>query len=290
MKITRWMCIPVTWCIMLFIISLLAACGIGGADFNKENEGITNQLILATTTSTENSGLLAFILADFEEQYGIEVKVVAVGTGAALQMGKDGEADVILAHAKAQEEALVAAGHGIQRFDVMYNDFIIIGPTGDPAGLADKAAGDVLDGLRRITDTGSTFVSRGDDSGTHIMERNLWQELGMEEPTDRWYISAGQGMGDVILMANEMEAYTLADRGTFLSMKDKISLEIIVEGDPKLFNYYGVIAVNPDKGSHINDEGAALFVEWILSEKTQQFISEFGVEDFGMPLFFPNAQ
>lgn len=255
-----------------------------------ESPELTNtELILATTTSTENSGLLDYILPNFTEKHGVEVKVVAVGSGAALQMGADGEADVLLAHAKAQEEELVAAGHGIERFDVMYNDFIIIGPSEDPAELADNAAGDVLNGFQQIAESGVTFVSRGDNSGTHIMEGNLWRELGMDEPTDDWYISSGQGMGDVILMSNELEGYTLTDRATYLSMKDNIEMIIVVEEDPKLFNQYGVIAVNPEKGNHINGEGAALFVEWILSEDTQQLIAEYGVEEFGMPLFFPNA-
>lgn len=276
--------------LLLGLMILSAACYGKYDDFYNHTAELERELILATTTSTENSGLLAFILPYFKEKHGIDVKVVAVGTGAALQMGADGEADVILGHAREQEEALVAAGHGIARFDVMYNDFIIIGPADDPAGLTDNAAGDVLIGFQLIASNEATFVSRGDNSGTHIMEGNLWQELGMEEPADRWYISAGQGMGDVILMANEIEAYTLSDRGTYLSMGEKISLETMVEGDPKLFNYYGVIAVNPDKGPHINGEGAALFVEWILSDETQELIGEFGVEEFGTPLFFPNTQ
>ncbi|MEN1759697.1 MULTISPECIES: substrate-binding domain-containing protein [Anoxynatronum] len=252
---------------------------------------LTNtEMILSTTTSTENSGLLDFILPDFESTYEIDVKVVAVGSGAALQMGADGEADVLLAHAKAREEELVADGHGLERFDVMYNDFIIVGPPDDPAGLMDAAAGDVLAGLTLISEKEGTFVSRGDDSGTHIMEVNLWKEIGLEEPDASWYISAGQGMGDVIQMANELEGYTLTDRATYLSMLGSIDLVIAVEGDPKLFNQYGVIAVNPDKGDHINYAAAARFVDWILSSETQELISQFGVEEFGAPLFFPNAQ
>jgi len=156
--------------------------------------------------------------------------------------------------------------------------------------LADSAAGDVLAGFQLIADNGATFVSRGDNSGTHIMEGNLWREIGTEEPTDSWYISSGQGMGDVILMANELEGYTLTDRATYLSMMENIEMIIVVEEDPKLFNQYGVIAVNPEKGEHINGQGAELFVEWILSEETQKLIAEFGMEEFGMPLFFPNAQ
>lgn len=280
----------ITFSMVVVMVIMMTACTPLTNDSSSRVPGSAKELILATTTSTENSGLLDFILSDFQEKYGIDVKVVAVGSGAALQMGKDGEADVILAHAKTQEEELVAAGHGLERFDVMYNDFIIIGPKDDPADLMKYAAGDVLLGLQRIADTGSTFVSRGDNSGTHIMEGNLWREIGMEEPTDGWYISSGQGMGDVILMANELEGYTLTDRATYLSMKQGIMLDIMVEGDPELLNYYGVTAVNPEKGDHINGVGAALFLEWILSEETQQLISTFGVEEFGTPLFFPNAE
>lgn len=283
---------------ILLLFSLMTACSPatgpapaeGSVGEDELPELAKAEMILATTTSTENSGLLEFILPNFIEKYGIEVKVVAVGTGAALQMGVDGEADVLLAHAKAQEEELVAAGHGLERFDVMYNDFIIIGPPNDPAGLADNAAADVLSGFKRIAESEVTFVSRGDNSGTHIMEGKLWGELGMKEPTEDWYISAGQGMGDVILMSNELEGYTLTDRATYLSMRENIELIIVVEEDPKLFNQYGVIAVNPQKGDHINGKAAALFVEWILSEETQQLIAEYGVEEFGMPLFFSNAK
>lgn len=252
---------------------------------------LTNrELILATTTSTENSGLLDFILTDFEYQYGISVKVIAVGSGAALQMGADGEADVLLAHAKEREEELAAEGHVLERFDVMYNDFVIIGPPHDPGGLASKAAGDVMAGLELIRDQGRTFISRGDDSGTHIMELNLWKEIGMDEPEGSWYISSGQGMGDVIQMANELEGYTLADRGTYLAMGSSVDLIIVVEGDPRLMNQYGVMAVNPDKGPHINHPAAVRFIHWILSPTAQNLIDHFGREDFEEPLFFPNAQ
>ena len=252
---------------------------------------LTNaEMILATTTSTENSGLLDFILPNFSAQYGIDVKVVAVGSGAALQMGADGEADVLLAHAKARELELVEVGDTLERFDVMYNDFIIVGPPEDPSGLLDNTPSDVMAAFERIKDGEATFVSRGDDSGTHIMELNLWKKIGVEDPKDFWYISAGQGMGDVIQMANELEGYILTDRATYLSMLDTIDLKIMVEGDTKLFNQYGVLAVNPEKGDHINYAAAARFVDWILSPETQDLISQFGVEKFGAPLFFPNAE
>jgi len=252
---------------------------------------LTNtELILATTTSTENSGLLDFILPIFNEMFGIETKVVAVGTGAALQMGVDGEADVILAHAKAQEEELVTNGDTLERFDVMYNDFIIVGPPSDPAGLAENAPADVNAGYVLIAENQAPFVSRGDNSGTNIKELSLWESSGVGTPSGDWYIEAGQGMGDVILMASEMEAYTMTDRATYLAMKDDVDLEIVLEGDETLFNQYGVMAVNPDKGDHINYPAAERFVDWILAPETQELISEFGVEEYGEPLFFPNAK
>ncbi|PAB59981.1 tungsten ABC transporter substrate-binding protein [Anaeromicrobium sediminis] len=246
-------------------------------------------IILATTTSTENSGLLDNILPDFTEKAGIDVKVVAVGTGKALQMGRDGEADVLLVHAKSSEEKFVSEGHGVNRSDVMYNDFIIIGPKDDPAKLKEKCPNDVIGALKNIMDSESKFVSRGDDSGTHKKEKKFWTEASVE-PSGDWYVSAGKGMGDVIQMTNELQGYTMSDRATYLSMKDKLDLEILVEGDSKLFNQYGVIPVNPDKNEKINKAGADEFVKWILSEETQKLIGEFGKEKFGQPLFIPNAK
>lgn len=244
-------------------------------------------IILSTTTSTENSGLLDYILPDFTEKTGIEVKVVAVGTGKALQMGVDGEADVLLVHAKPSEEKFVADGDGVERFDVMYNDFVIIGPEDDPAGLAEKN-GDVVGALTKLNDAKGTFVSRGDDSGTHKKEKALWESASITPEGDQ-YVSAGKGMGDVIQMADEMQAYTMSDRATYLSMSDAIDLNVIVEGDAILFNQYGVIAVNPDKNDQINNDGANAFIEWLLSDETQELISTFGIEKFGQPLFTPNA-
>lgn len=245
-------------------------------------------IILSTTTSTENSGLLAFILPDFTEKTGIDVKVVAVGTGKALQMGRDGEADVLLVHAKPSEEEFVAEGHGVERFDVMYNDFVIIGPETDPADLASSSA-EIVSSFKKIAATESTFVSRGDDSGTHKKEKSLWTAAELT-PEGEYYVSAGKGMGDVIQMADELQAYTMSDRATYLSMSEKIDLQIVVEGDPILFNQYGVIAVNPDKNDQINHDGANAFIEWLLSDETQEMISGFGVEEFGQPLFVPNAK
>lgn len=246
------------------------------------------ELILATTTSTENSGLLDYILPKFEEKTGMSVKVIAVGTGKALQMGVDGEADVLLVHAKASEEAFVAAGDGTERSDVMYNDFVLIGPSADPADIGNKAPTDIIEALKLISSTESKFISRGDDSGTHKKELSIWQTAELE-PSGDWYVEAGKGMGDVIMMANEMQGYTLTDRATYLSMKENIDLNIVTEKDSSLFNQYGVIPVNPAKNDSINEQGANIFVEWLLSDETQELIETFGVEEFGQPLFIPNA-
>jgi tungstate transport system substrate-binding protein len=245
------------------------------------------EIILSTTTSTQDSGLLDYLLPIFTEDTGYEIKVVAVGTGQAIKMGEDGEADVLLVHAKTSEEEFVKAGHGMKRYDVMYNDFILVGPK-DEVKVKDNSKGKVLTALKYINDNKIKFVSRGDDSGTHKAELKLWKAAEVE-PAGDWYISAGKGMGAVIQMADEMMAYTLTDRATYLSMRDKVNLDITVEQDPALYNQYGVIAVNPDKNDKINSEGAEAFVDWILSEKVQKLIGEFGVEEFGQSLFIPNA-
>ncbi len=270
----------------LLIITLAIMSFVGCAAQTAEEQ---EPIILATTTSTENSGLLDYILPNFKEETGIEAKVVAVGTGKALQMGRDGEADVLLVHAKSSEETFVEEGHGTERFDVMYNDFVIIGPENDPAGLSEKSKSDVIKAFKILSEGHGQFVSRGDDSGTHKKEKSFWEEAGVEAAGD-WYVSAGKGMGDVIQMANEIQAYTMSDRATYLSMKDKIELEVVVEGDSKLFNQYGVIPVNPNKSEKINGDGAEAFVKWLLSENTQKLIGEFGKEKFGQPLFTPNAK
>lgn len=248
-----------------------------------------SEIILSTTTSTENSGLLDYILPKFTEDTGYDVKVVAVGTGQALKMGEDGDADVLLVHAKSSEEEFVKAGHGIERFDVMYNDFILLGPNEDTLNLAEQANKDIVKAFSLINEGKQTFVSRGDDSGTHKMELDLWKEANVE-PQGDWYVEAGQGMGAVLQMTNELNGYTLTDRATYLSMMDKLDLKVVVEGDTKLFNQYGVIAVNPEKNDKINHDGALAFVEWMLSDNGQQLISEFGKDTFGQSLFIPNAK
>ncbi|MBM4465533.1 MAG: hypothetical protein FJ014_08285 [Chloroflexi bacterium] len=245
------------------------------------------KLILATTTSTADSGLLDYLLPDFEAQYNAKVEVIAVGTGQAIALGKDGNADVLLVHARAQEDAFMDAGHGVRREDVMYNDFIIVGPASDPVGI--KGMKKAPKALAKIAEAGAPFVSRGDESGTHTKEKTIWAEAGIE-PSGDWYISAGQGMGAVLTMADEQQAYTLSDRATYLARTLKgIELDILVEGDPILFNPYGVIAVNPAKSPQINNDLANQFIDWLVSLPTQEKISQFGVAEFGAPLFMPDS-
>ena len=244
-------------------------------------------LILATTTSTQDSGLLDVILPDFQQQYNVQVDVVAVGTGQAIKLGEDGNADVLLVHARAQEDAFMEAGHGVRREDVMYNDFIIVGPASDPAGI--KGGTSAVEAFQKIAQTQSLFISRGDDSGTHSKEKSIWKAAEIE-PAGDWYISAGQGMGAVLTMADEQQAYTLSDRATYLARTlEGLQLEILVEGDPLLFNPYGVLAVNPDKGPHIKADLANTFIDWIISVPTQEKIGQFGVDKFGQSLFTPDS-
>lgn len=246
------------------------------------------RLILATTTSTQDSGLLDFLLPDFEAEYGVDVDVIAVGTGQALKLGEDGNADVVLVHARAQEDAFMDAGHGVRREDVMFNDFVILGPADDPAGIAESA--NVAEALTKIAESEAVFVSRGDESGTHVKEKSVWAAAGLE-PAGDWYIAAGQGMGAVLTMANEQQAYTLSDRATYLARTlQGTDLVILFEGDPVLFNPYGVIAVNPAKNANIQGDLANQFIDWMVSLPAQEKIAEFGVDRFGQPLFVPDAE
>ena len=245
------------------------------------------ELLLATTTSTQDSGLLDAILPDFEAKTGIKVNVVAVGTGQALELGANGDADVLLVHARDREDQFVADGNAPARYDVMYNDFVIVGPTDDPAGI--KGMTSATDAFSKIAGTQSLFVSRGDDSGTNTKELAIWQAAGIE-PQGDWYESAGQGMGAVLTLAAEQQAYTLSDRATYLARKGEgLDLDILVEGDPDLFNPYGVLPVSPTKYPDINYEGAMTFVRWITSPETQQLIAAYGKEQYGQALFFPSA-
>ena len=244
------------------------------------------EIILSTTTSTQDSGLLDFLLPIFIQDTGVTVKTIAVGTGNALQMARDGEADVLLVHAKPDELKLVEEGHGTVRHDVMYNDFVLVGPKGG----TDLAKGnDINAAFAEINEKGLTFVSRGDDSGTHKKELSFWSGMDLV-PAGEWYVEAGAGMGDVLKIADEKKAYTMTDRATYLAMKNDLELEVVVEGDESLFNQYGVIPVNPDKGDIINALGAEEFTKWIISEKAQDLIGEFGVDKYGEGLFIPNAK
>ena len=239
---------------------------------------------LATTTSTENSGLLAELIPVFEEKNHAQVDVIAVGTGKAIAHGENGDVDLILVHARSREDAFVNDGYGVNRRDVMHNDFILIGPSSDPAGI--KSAATAADAMKAIADSASTFVSRGDDSGTHTKERSLWKSAGLT-PSGGWYKEAGQGMGAVLTMSNELQAYTMTDRGTWLAMKDKLDMEILFEGDPILFNPYGVIAVDPAKHSHVNYEGAMAFITFLTGAEGQAIIADF--KKNGEQLFYPDA-
>ena len=248
-------------------------------------EGI---LVLATTTSTNDSGLLDFILPDFEAETGTEVDVIAVGTGQALSLGENGDADVLLVHARAREDSFMDAGHGVRREDVMYNDFVIVGPEDDPAGI--QGMENAGEALKAISEAAASFVSRGDDSGTHTKEKAIWAAAGIE-PDGDWYISAGQGMGAVLTMADEQQAYTLSDRATYLARTlEGTELVILVEGDPILFNPYGVLAVNPEKNSEIQAALANAFIDWLISVSVQEKIGGFGIDKFGQPLFVPDSQ
>ncbi len=238
---------------------------------------------LATTTSTENSGLLDFILPVFESKTGYKVDVVAVGTGASLKLGENGDADVVLVHARALEDAFLAAGFGIDRRDVMYNDFIILGPKGDPAGLAGSDG--AIDAFSRLARAEIAFVSRGDKSGTHVMELDLWKKAAVA-PAGAWYKEAGQGMEQVILMADALQGYTLADRATWLAVKGKTTLMIAYSGDPVLFNPYGVIPVNPERWPSSNIEGATAFADFLTSKEGRALIASYAIN--GEQLFFPS--
>ena len=239
---------------------------------------------LATTTSTENSGLLDAILPAFTEMYGIAVDVVAVGTGAALELGRNGDADVVMVHARSLEDQFVADGYGVNRRDIMYNDFIILGPADDPAGIADAAS--ASDAMARIAAAEAVFISRGDNSGTHNRELQLWESAGVT-PSGRWYREVGQGMGAVIAIADEEEAYTIADRGTFISFRSDIDLIVLTEGDSALFNPYGIIAVDPARHDSANYVGAMALIAFFTSPEGQDLIGAFRVE--GETLFTPNT-
>ena len=246
--------------------------------------GSDSLLRLATTTSTANSGLLDYLLPLFEKDTSTRVQYVAVGTGKALRLGKDGDVDVVLVHARSAEQKFVDAGYGVERFDVMYNDFVLIGPPADPANIASSKT--VYEAFNKIRESKSVFISRGDDSGTHRKELSLWQEIGYS-PQGDWYKSIGQGMGKAIQIANELDAYTMTDRGTWLAYMAKSHMALLYQGDPPLFNPYGVIAVNPDRHADANYAAAEKLIKWLTSKKGQQLIGGFKVK--GEQLFVPSA-
>jgi tungstate transport system substrate-binding protein len=244
----------------------------------------SSRLILATTTSTYDSGLLDYILPDFEKQYQIKVEVVSVGSGQALELGRRGDADVLLVHDRPHEDQFMQEGQGSVRYDVMYNDFVIVGPKSDPAGIRGLNSANAFTQIRKHN---SIFVSRGDDSGTNSKELAIWKQAGIT-PSGDWYIEAGQGMGAVLNMTAEMQGYTLSDRATYLAqVKEGLALDILVEGDPILFNPYGVIVVNPKLHPDVNVQMAQAFADWIVSVKTQALIASFKVD--GQQLFTPSS-
>ncbi|PWB59750.1 MAG: sulfate transporter [Bradyrhizobiaceae bacterium] len=244
-------------------------------------------IVVSSTTSTNDTGLFGHILPIFKQKTGIEVKVVSQGTGQALDTGRRGDSDVVFVHARGPEEKFVAEGFGVKRFPVMYNDFVLIGPGSDPAGV--KGAKDITAALEAIKDKGATFISRGDKSGTHTAELNLWKAAGIDIAAGKgpWYREIGQGMGAALNTASASNAYVLADRGTWLAFKNRGDLAIVVEGDKRLFNQYGVILVNPAKHPHVKKDLGQAFIDWLVSPEGQKAIADFKVN--GQQLFFPNA-
>jgi len=248
------------------------------------NAAPNNLIRLATTTSTENSGLLGKLLPEFTKDTGFRVHVIAVGTGKALRLGQDGDVDVVLVHALPSEQKFVAAGFGVKRYAVMHNDFVVLGPDSDPAKV--EQAKSLAEAFQRISHSKALFISRGDNSGTHKKENRIWKLAGIE-PTGSWHREIGQGMGKAIQMADELGAYTLADRGTWLAYRDMVDLKIVFQGDPSLFNPYGIIAVNPRRYPDINFAGASALINWLTSEKGQQLVGSYRLH--GKQLFTPDV-
>ena len=272
----------------LVLATALLTIGCAPADGNGDENGngeelVSGEITLATTTSTYDSGLLDYLHPIFKEKTGIEVKVVSMGTGQAIEHGKNGDADVLLVHDRKSELELVEEGYFVDRVDVMYNDFIIVGPEADPSGV--KEAGSALEALQKIAAGETEFISRGDDSGTHRLEMRLWEAAEVDPEGQDWYVSAGSGMGDTLRMAHEKEAYCMTDRGTYVSLKKDLELVIIFEGDPALFNQYGVMAVNPERHAHVKYDLAKKYIDFLTSDEGQELIAGFKKE--GETLFFP---
>jgi tungstate transport system substrate-binding protein len=268
------------------ISSFVLAIGLGAMACGAPAIAQDRSIVVASTTSTQDSGLFGYLLPIFKAKTGIDVKVIAQGTGQALDTARRGDADVVFVHAKSQEEKFVAEGFGVKRSDVMYNDFVLIGPKSDPAGIKGK---DIESALKAIQGKSAPFVSRGDKSGTHAAELNLWKLAGVEldKAKGPWYREIGQGMGAALNTAGAMGAYVLSDRGTWISFKNRGDLEIVVEGDKRLFNQYGVMLVNPEKYPTVKKEFGQSFVDWLLSAEGQAAIGGYKID--GQQLFFPNA-
>lgn len=271
--------------LILAFIAIFAVTGCGTQQSQQPPKPAKPDLILATTTSTQDSGLLDVLIPVFEKKTGYKIKTIAVGSGQAIAMGEKGEADVLLTHAPDAEKKVVAGGSVINRRMVMHNDFVIIGPTDDPAQIKGKSAKDALEA---ISNKQIVFVSRGDNSGTHQLEKKLWTQAKIK-PTGAWYQEAGAGMGQTLNIANEKKGYTVTDRATYLAQKKNISLAVLVEGDAKLLNIYHVMEVNQEKFAKVNKEGAKAFADFLLSKEGQEMIASFGKEKFGQPLFFADG-
>lgn len=269
--------------IISLILMAISACSTG---IESPSERIANEIILATTTSTQDSGLLDYLLPGFHEQSEYEVKTIAVGTGKALKMAEDGNADVLLVHAPPAEVELVEKGFGIDRTLIMHNDFIIVGPAEDPAGILQ--AGSATEAFQKIVNSDSVFISRGDDSGTHKKELEFWK-LIEHQPEGEVYLESGQGMAATLRITSEKRGYTLTDRATYLAILEYLDLKVLLAGDERLLNIYHVISVNPDKWPQVNYKGAQVFTAFLTSAETQQLIGEFGIDQYGQPLFFPDA-
>ncbi len=276
--------------LLAFVTISVASCGAeestSGPNSQNTPNPVVRNVILATTTSTYDTGLLDVLIPKFQEKTGYIIKPIAVGTGKAMAMAERGEPDVLLVHAPSAEKALMEKGIVINRQLVMHNYFAIVSPPDDPAGI--RGGKDAALALARILNTNSLFISRGDDSGTHKMEKALWAAVGVE-PTGGWYQQTGQGMGATLRIASEKQGYTLTDRGSYLALKKALDLDVLVEGDPALLNIYSVMQVNPSKFPKVNKGGAEAFVNFMVSSEAQSIIKEFGVDKFGEQLFIPDA-
>jgi len=283
-KIKKFM-VPLAVLLLIVVIGIVQGCGSQQVQQQQAGQAQTKDVILSTTTSTQDSGLLDKLLPVFEQKTGYKVKPIAVGTGAALAMGEKGEADVLLVHSPKDEKKLVDSGVGINYQLVMHNDFIIVGPASDPAKIKGSNA---VEAFKKIANAKAVFVSRGDESGTHKKEKEIWAAAGIK-PEGNWYQQSGTGMGATLNIANEKQGYTLTDRGTYLAQKKNLKLEILSEGDKSLLNIYHVMQVNPEKFSKVNKEGGKAFVDFMVDPETQKLIGEFGKDTYGEPLFFPDA-